>query len=343
MCINCFKQTVTRKWRRCIFCRNSGTACLARVTVEPDSNVDLSVFIQPQNGAASAAAAEPRSSEGFIPRRVIVTNFIKHHRAKIEEIDNTIDRMIDQLHICRDRRNKHKEHLEELLAEQANFHTPAASAPTAAAATVVSAPTAAAATVVSASAAAASAIDNDDDDDNGNDNEGPIATYDNSAAAAAAATDDDDVTIASIEIITEHRNHAMQRVPNICTIHLRSGSDVKGVNKDPLRRHFRARGWTSREMKLTMKGTELDDDHKFMENARPTLELIVHFSSAEDSNDNPSSSPSLTSSGAIRHISTRVIGATTVPARPIAASRRRRRADRVPQPIISCRRSCRRQ
>ena len=44
-------------------------------------------------------------------------------------------------------------------------------------------------------------------------------------------------------------------------------------------------------MKLTMKGTELDDDHKFMENARLTLELIVHFSSAEDSNDNPSSSP----------------------------------------------------
>ncbi|MFM7979214.1 MAG: hypothetical protein ACKPKO_07845, partial [Candidatus Fonsibacter sp.] len=87
-------------------------------------------------------------------------------------------------------------------------------------------------------------------------------------------------------MIVEHTEHPAQLFPTIYRCDLTCGSTVNAVKKDLLIQEFAARGWTSREMKLTMKGTELDDDYKFMEGARLTLELIVYLSSAEDSTEN---------------------------------------------------------
>ncbi len=55
VCIGCFHEAVDLGWHRCSLCRNSSTARTA--IIDPNSDVDLSVFIQPQNTAASAAAA----------------------------------------------------------------------------------------------------------------------------------------------------------------------------------------------------------------------------------------------------------------------------------------------
>ncbi|MFM7990411.1 MAG: hypothetical protein ACKPKO_64950, partial [Candidatus Fonsibacter sp.] len=125
--------------------------------------MDLSVFTQPS--AAAAAAETSSSSNDFLPRHIIVENLIKHHRNSIEKFDNSIDSLLDQLLINRDKRNEHNKILEELLAEQAAVAT---APPTAAAE-----PSTAAATAV--------VIVNDDGNDIGK-FDGQIATYDNSAA-----------------------------------------------------------------------------------------------------------------------------------------------------------------
>ncbi|MFM7984973.1 MAG: hypothetical protein ACKPKO_37205, partial [Candidatus Fonsibacter sp.] len=90
--------------------------------------MDLLVFVQPENSAAVAAAAETISGNDFIPRRDVVENLIKHHRAMIEKFDKANASLIYQLLINRNKCDEHKQHLEELFAEQAQFLNQAASA-----------------------------------------------------------------------------------------------------------------------------------------------------------------------------------------------------------------------
>ncbi|MFM7988574.1 MAG: hypothetical protein ACKPKO_55605, partial [Candidatus Fonsibacter sp.] len=60
-------------------------------------------------------------------------NLIKHHRAKIQEFDNAIGELIDQLLITRNKRDEHKQLLDELLKEQEHFNNALASVAAAAA------------------------------------------------------------------------------------------------------------------------------------------------------------------------------------------------------------------
>ncbi|MFM7987375.1 MAG: hypothetical protein ACKPKO_49485, partial [Candidatus Fonsibacter sp.] len=89
-------------WHRCTLCRNSSTARTA--IIDPDSDVDLSVFIQPQNStAAAAAAATESSSSDLIPRHVVIKMMIKRHQEKNDEFESDMGRLIHQLFICQNR------------------------------------------------------------------------------------------------------------------------------------------------------------------------------------------------------------------------------------------------
>ncbi|MFM7980099.1 MAG: hypothetical protein ACKPKO_12360, partial [Candidatus Fonsibacter sp.] len=80
---------------------DNGTARTACVVIEPVPDEDSSVFIQPENGVAVAAAAASSSDE-FIPRHVVIKILIKQHQDNIEKFDNEIGSLIDRLLMRRD-------------------------------------------------------------------------------------------------------------------------------------------------------------------------------------------------------------------------------------------------
>ena len=199
--------------------------------------------------SSSAAAA---ISDGFLPRNVVVENFIQDHLAQfqlhiaiitnlVRSIDlyrnrgqmDSIPSMLQENTLHRAQADEHRRLLEEYRAEQAQFHSP--------------------------SAAAA----DDDEESSEDDDLDPTIT---------ATFDIDTVRAGNVEVLVLHHDHPYQLYPDKFSFRFARGTKVSYLKDNLVDIHFGQSGWTSREMSLmTSAVNELDDDDAVGDNAELTL------------------------------------------------------------------------